>query len=186
MSCGLEQGFITHKDPRCGGGSVAIAGAVSLALRNETPMHQEAFLSTLGGWVSQLDPSFGDDINSLVPIVSLPIPAALGKIAGAGQKGGRTDGWSGISPFVVPSVLWSLYAFLRHPNDFMAAIRTAISGGGDADTTAAMTGAIIGARLGLYKLPLEWARLLTDQGTWGFSELVTLAGLAYKIKHDRI
>ncbi len=78
------------------------------------------------------------------------------------------EAWEGISPFVVSSVLWSLYAFLRSPDDYWEAIRIAIAVGGDVDTT----GAIAGVRLGLRALPLPLARRLTDQGTWNFEELV--------------
>src|SRR5206468_624743 len=52
----------------------------------------------------------------------------------------RVYHWSGITPFVVSSVLWSLYAFLRTPDDFWETMRTAIAVGGDVDTTAAMAG----------------------------------------------
>ncbi len=57
--------------------------------------------------------------------------------------------WQGISAFVTPSVLWSLYAFLRSPDDYWETICTAIAVGGDTDTMAAMAGAISGARLGV-------------------------------------
>jgi ADP-ribosylglycohydrolase len=86
---------------------------------------------------------------------------------------------------VVGSVLWSLYAFLRSPDDYWEAIRTAISIGGDVDTTAAMTGAISGARVGLQALPLTLAYRLTDQGTWHFEKLVELAGRLHALAvHD--
>ena len=51
----------------------------------------------------------------------------------------------------------------------------ALAVGGDVETTAAMTGAISGARLGLQALPLPLAYLLTDQGSWPFGKLVELA-----------
>ncbi|MDP7571364.1 MAG: ADP-ribosylglycohydrolase family protein, partial [Myxococcota bacterium] len=49
-----------------------------------------------------------------------------------------------IRPWVVTSVAWSLYSFLKTPWDFEETIYTAICCGGDVDTTAAMTGAIGG------------------------------------------
>jgi len=82
-------------------------------------------------------------------------------------------------------VLWSLYAFLRTPEDYWATICTAIAVGGDVDTTAAMAGAISGAYLGLEAVPARLARRLTDQGTWGLTELVELAHEVYDLKMQR-
>jgi ADP-ribosylglycohydrolase len=84
---------------------------------------------------------------------------------------------------VVPSVLWSLYAFLRSPDDYWETIRTAIAVGGDVDTTAAMAGAISGAHLGLDALPDGLARAVHDQGTWGFGDLVALAHECHELTH---
>jgi ADP-ribosylglycohydrolase len=83
---------------------------------------------------------------------------------------------------VVPSVLWSLYSFLRSPDDYWQTIRTAIAVGGDVDTTAAMAGAISGAHLGLTAIPRKLAGQLTDQGSWGFSDLTDLAGKCYDVQ----
>ncbi len=90
--------------------------------------------------------------------------------------------WDGISPFVVASVLWSLYSFLRTPADYWETICTAIAAGGDTDTTAAMAGAISGAYLGLDAIPSELAHRLTDRGTWGYVQLVELAEKCYQLK----
>ncbi|MBI2361087.1 MAG: hypothetical protein HYV04_19645 [Deltaproteobacteria bacterium] len=46
----------------------------------------------------------------------------------------------------------------------------------------AMAGAISGAHLGLETVPLDLARCLTDQGTWGFDQLLELADRAYAVK----
>ena len=86
-----------------------------------------------------------------------------------------------ITPSVTISVLWSIYSFLRHPDDYLDAVSAAISAGGDVDTTAAMTGAISGARLGLNRLPLNLAEHLNDQGDWRYDDLVDLARQAYRL-----
>jgi poly(ADP-ribose) glycohydrolase ARH3 len=54
------------------------------------------------------------------------------------------------------SVPTALYAFLRNSGSFPAAIRYAISLGGDTDTIASMTGALSGAYLGEEAIPAEW------------------------------
>jgi ADP-ribosylglycohydrolase len=81
--------------------------------------------------------------------------------------------------------LWSLYAFLRSPEDYWETVCTAIAVGGDVDTTAAMAGAISGAYLGLEAIPAHLVRRLTDRGTWGFDELVELARATYALKMGR-
>jgi ADP-ribosylglycohydrolase len=92
------------------------------------------------------------------------------------------DQWDGITPFVIPSVLWSIYSFLRTPADYRETIYTAIRVGGDVDTTAAMAGAISGAYLGVGAVPGELARRLTDRGSWGYEELMALASKCYEFK----
>jgi hypothetical protein len=47
------------------------------------------------------------------------------------------------------------------------------------DTTAAMTGALVGARVGLGGIPSSLANLVHDQGVWGYEQLVRLAGDCY-------
>lgn len=175
-----DQGRITHQDPRCSAGAVAIAGAVALALRGG-PIEPRAFLSQLGEWAETLEPSVASYVRQLAEWVLLPPDKAVTPIARAGKAPGYSDGWQGISPFVTGSVLWSLYAFLRTPQDYWATICTAIAVGGDVDTTAAMAGAISGAYLGLEAIPSRLACHLTDQGTWGLAELVELAHECYAL-----
>jgi len=176
-----DQGRITHQDPRCSAGAVAIAGAVALALRGG-PIERDAFLGQLGEWAGAIEPSVASYIGQLAEWAGLPPGEAVTFISQAGKSPGYSDGWQGISPFVTGSVLWSLYAFLRAPDDYWQTVCTAIAVGGDVDTTAAMAGAISGAYLGLEAIPSGLAHRLTDQGTWGLAELVELADECYALK----
>jgi ADP-ribosylglycohydrolase len=177
-----EQGFITHRDNRCSAGAVAIAGAVALALR-EGPVERLDFLGRLSELTVRVHAPFADALISLSGWVALPPEQAVAHISRVGLERKLDEGWGEITPFVMPSVLWSLYAFLRSPEDYWQTIRTAIAVGGDVDTTAAMAGAISGAHLGLGAIPRKLARRLTDRGTWGLAELVDLADKCYEIKH---
>jgi ADP-ribosylglycohydrolase len=176
-----DQGRITHQDRRCSAGAVAIAGAVALSLQN-MPIQPSEFLSQLASWARVINSTMAEGLELLMDWISLPPDSAVGLIARFGLDSDYMDVWQGISPFVISSVLWSLYSFLRTPNDYWETIGTAIIVGGDVDTTAAMAGAISGAYLGLEKIPLSLAQHLTDQGTWGFTELVQLASQCYSIK----
>ncbi len=172
-----DQGRITHADPRCSAGAVAIAGAVALALKGEV-----ALPARLAAWAAEYDASVAEEIARLELWLTLAPEAAAPVIARAGLQPGFSDIWDGISPFVTSSVIWSLYAFLRSPDDYWETICTAIAVGGDVDTTAAMAGAISGAFNGLDALPAQLIGRLDDQGTWGFADLSDLARRAHALK----
>lgn len=176
-----KQGVITHRDPRCSAGAVAIAGAVNLVLR-EKEIVVEEFVAQLSEWMRPIESSFADYVMRLSRWVALCPEEAAEPIVPAGKDPGYVDGWRGISPFVIPSVLWSLYSFLRTPDDYWETICTAIAVGGDVDTTAAMAGAISGARVRLEALPRDLARRVNDNGTWEYETLKDLAQKAYEIK----
>ena len=176
-----DQGRATHADPRCSAGAVAVAGSVALALR-PVPLEVAGFLEAVSQWASTLDHSVGSAVRLLGELVARPPAEAIGAIAHVGKEAGFDDGWRGISPFVVPSVLWSLYSFLRTPEDYWETICTAIAVGGDVDTTAAMAGALAGAHVGLAGIPAEHARRVNDRGAWTFDDLVRLAGEAFELK----
>jgi ADP-ribosylglycohydrolase len=176
-----DQGRMTHQDQRCSAGSVAIAGAVALVLREEV-VNVAAFASRLSGWTRSFDSILADAIEQMEAWVQLPPQTAVTQISRVGLETGYSDGWEGISPFVTGSVLWSLYSFLRSPDDYWESICTAIGVGGDVDTTAAMTGAISGARVGLEGIPSDLARRVNDMGTWQYDDLVELARRCYSIR----
>ena len=168
-----DQGRITHQDSRCSAGAVAIAGATAIALRSSS-IDVPALCATLSEWTAPFDSILAQALRELPRWIEEPPDAAVKKIKPVGLNPNHADGWSGISPFVTGSVLWSLYAFLRSPDDYWEAICTAIAVGGDVDTTAAMTGAIAGTHVGLRGIPEEEARRITDQGAWGYDEMVEL------------
>jgi ADP-ribosylglycohydrolase len=178
-----DQGRITHKDPRCSAGAIAISGAVALSLQGK-PINIDLFLGTLSDWSGKIAPSFALELRKLIEWISLTPDKAVTFISKAGIDIDclDEDEWEGITPFVISSVLWSLYSFLRTPEDYFETICTAIEVGGDVDTTAAMAGAISGAYLGLHAIPSHLSCFLTDRGTWGFNELVDLANQCYEIK----
>ncbi len=184
-----DQARITHTDPRAVAGSVAIAGAVGIALRTMPgTLKADRLIERLARWVKPVDAGFATEIDRLHtlrlrdPEDALWLISRTGLRSGENEAAGRWPAAEGtISPFVIPSVLWSLYSFLRSPDDYMGAICIAISGGGDADTTAAMTGAISGAYLGLEAIPRPLAERLEDCGTWDFRSLLSLADDFYGV-----
>jgi hypothetical protein len=90
-----DQGRMTHADPRCSAGAVAIAGAVARALRGEAATPAE--LAALAG---RYDASVAAEIGRLDFWLALPPEQAAPGIARAGLQPGFSDLWEGISPFV--------------------------------------------------------------------------------------
>jgi len=68
----------------------------------------------------------------------------------------------GRSVTVHESMPFALFCFLLHPHDFVEALGTAISNGGDCNTLGAMTGALCGAYLGLEDIPQSWREKLEN------------------------
>jgi ADP-ribosyl-[dinitrogen reductase] hydrolase len=62
----------------------------------------------------------------------------------------------GVTGYIAHTVPVAIYAFLRHPDDYRTAVESVIRLGGDTDTVAAITGALVGARVGKAGIPKEW------------------------------
>ncbi len=169
-----EQSAITHASPECAAGAVAIAGAVALASRAGPLAHGE-FLESLAGWVGPVDRGLAVAILGLERWGAREPPRAMEHLLRAGLDPGAGGTWRGVPGSVVPSVLWSLYAFLRSPDDYWETVCTAIRAGGDTDTTAALAGAMAGARLGPGAVPVDLAGVLHDRGEWRAADLERLA-----------
>jgi ADP-ribosylglycohydrolase len=169
-----EQSRITHLDPRCAAGAVAVAGAAALAAV-PGELDPGAFLATVADWAAREDASVAAAILGVHEWLDLPPDGAARRLRAAGLDPAHQDSWQGISGFVTPSVAWSLFAFLRSPDDYWTAVCTAIAVGGDTDTMAAITGAMAGARLGPTALPGPLVARLNDCGAWTAAELADLA-----------
>jgi poly(ADP-ribose) glycohydrolase ARH3 len=168
-----DQSRITHRDPRCSGGAVAVARAVAIAARGQ-PMRPNEFLDEIATAMEQDDGGFSQAVRDLSEWVPLDPPMAARRLHQRRLDPAHPD-WQGISAFVVPSVIWSFYAFLRAPDDYWETICTAIGVGGDTDTMAAISGAISGCRNGPGALPSGLLEHLTDRGEWGAEPLSLLA-----------
>jgi ADP-ribosylglycohydrolase len=178
-----EQSRITHLDPRCAAGAVAVARAVSLA-SEAGAIVRSRFLDELARVVECDDPSMAASIRDLQQWASLAPDQAAELVHRTGLDPAHPV-WRGISAYVVPSVLWSLYAFLRSPDDYWETICIAVGVGGDTDTMAAMAGAMSGARLGPSALPQDLLPHLNDRSEWGAGELAALADACADIASGR-
>jgi poly(ADP-ribose) glycohydrolase ARH3 len=168
-----EQSRITHQDPRCGAGAVAIALSVSIATR-DVPIVPTEFLAEIIAAVEPVDLSMAEALSASARWLQLDPESAARQLNRSGLDSHHPE-WQGISAFVVPSVVWSIFSFLRSPDEYWETVCTAIAVGGDTDSMAAMAGAISGARSGPAALPELLLGRLNDRGEWNARDLTSLA-----------
>ena len=144
---------ITHTDPKAEYGALAVALAAYLAARQrEKDVAPEEYARLLQAML----PSKAHEFFQLIGKVVKSVTAGRTTEAFA-ETLGLGGGVSGYMYHTVPVVL---HAWLAHQDDYRSAIIDVVRCGGDTDTTAAVLGGILGARVGKAGIPGEWlARL---------------------------
>lgn len=154
---------LTHTDPAASHGALVVAlGARLAATRERVDVHEFlAVAETLVGAGTMLD---------LLEAVARSIAAGEDTRRFAESMGlGR-----GVSGYVNHTVPACIHAWLSNQDSFEQALRTIIECGGDADSTAAIVGGIMGAKCGPDGIPPAWRDGLFE---WPFNH-VWLARLA--------
>lgn len=159
---------ITHQDPRCIAGGVAIAKAAWL-LASEGADDAQRFCSAIGEVVAPFSSEFADAVGRLPRLAGQTPDVALPAIAWAGMARPEFEAPI-ITPFVIPTVLAALWCLLRHPDSWAGAVTNAIGLGGDVDTLGAIVGALAGVRLGACAIPRHLEEAVQDR-----EEIVGLA-----------
>jgi ADP-ribosylglycohydrolase len=174
VDAAATQSRVTHGDPRCAGGAVAVAAAAAL-VGMPGPLESTGLVREVAAMVAPVNREMADVVAAVEGWLELSPPDARERLRRAGLDPTEAAEWRGISTHVAPSVAWSLYAALRNPDDYWTAVRTAIEPGGDTDSMAAMAGGIVGARVGKAGLPNALLCALTDRGEWRANALEALA-----------
>ncbi|MDD2998033.1 MAG: ADP-ribosylglycohydrolase family protein [Candidatus Riflebacteria bacterium] len=138
---------ITHTDPKAEYGALTIAFAARMARRPE-PVSGKNFLH-------ELHEILTDDGKEMLSLIEKAVNAA--------DKGESTKSFAdslglgnGVSGYVYHTVPVAIHAWLTNQRDFRSAITSVIECGGDADTTAAIVGGIVGSAVGRDGIPQEW------------------------------
>lgn len=140
-----ELGFLTHPDPRAGTAAHAIARVIGdniagsdfgikgiyYACRDYEHGGDDSY-----GFSERLKVLFDDDL-------------LYGPIE-------RLREVVGTNCMALESVCFAIAVYFRNRDDFRAGVLEAVNSGGDADSTASMAGAMIGARVGIEGIPAEW------------------------------
>ena len=149
---------ITHWDPRCVLACLGLNGAIASAVRGDTSvadmLHQCEDDFTV--WA---DVMRGDDYAEDKDLVTRAEEELLEDLDRSGDDDPRLDqpglhlyDTAGFVRVAFRLALWHL----RHSDDFSASMIDIANRGGDADTNAAITGALLGARLGVDSIPSAW------------------------------
>jgi ADP-ribosylglycohydrolase len=141
---------ITHTDPKAEHGALAVALAAHLAWT--TP--EEAPLAT----------RYLDSVRAALPEQGGPLLELLERAAASAAAGEPTAafaetlglGKKGVTGYMYHTVPAVVQAWLRRPDDYRAAVEGLVRCGGDTDTTAAILGGIVGARVGRAGIPADW------------------------------
>lgn len=137
---------ITHSDPKAAYGAIAVALATMMS-RDEQVITGSEFLARL----ERLLPS--DD--AAIELCQLITGAVESVEAGESttEYAFRALGRSGVTGYTYHTVPAAIHCWLSHPDDFKEAIVTMVECGGDTDSTAAIVGGIVGARVGRDGIP---------------------------------
>jgi poly(ADP-ribose) glycohydrolase ARH3 len=145
---------LTHAHPVGVDGAVAQASAVAAAVRGDSAL--EAARSAARS--DELRRALG--AAAALVATGLGTPAELANRLGTGVTAHESVATAG--------------CIAEADDDFEAALTFAVACGGDTDTIAAMTGAIVGARLGASAIPDRWLDCLED-GPKGRRHVASLA-----------
>jgi ADP-ribosyl-[dinitrogen reductase] hydrolase len=143
---------ISHTDPKAEYGALAIALAAHVAASRDSDITPDDFLTLVQKHID--DGEFNALMRKVIESVKRGERAEV-----FADSIGCTNGVSGYMYHTLPC---ALHVWLAHQNDYRAAVTTMVRLGGDSDTTAAIVGAIVGARAGKTGIPAEWIDNLVE------------------------
>ena len=134
---------ITHHDPRCVGGCIAVATAVALLVRG------------------------GRDAEEAIPLAAEAAGAVSDEARAAVERGASRSpaemAVDGDDRGYVLRTVEIAFGALASGQGFEEGLISVVSRGGDTDTNGAVAGALLGAIHGRAALPPAWLRLLLDR-----------------------
>lgn len=149
---------MTHADPKAEYGAFAVAWAAHTAATSRGGPAPDA-----RHFVEDLRRGLKLDAHSAALFESIDAMVLSVEAGQSTEAFARSlDLERGVTGYMYHTVPVALHAWLRHPDDYRAAVHAVIRCGGDTDTVAAITGGIVGARVGLEGVPAEWRRGVAD------------------------
>ena len=145
---------ITHTDPKAEYGAMAVALAAYVASQGRDISGDE-YLQLLHDRLPAAD-------EELFELMQQSVASATAQESTIDFVDSISDR-RGVSGYIYQTVPVVIQTWLRHQTDYSHGVREVIQAGGDTDTTAAILGGIIGARVGKAGIPPRW---LDDLWEW--------------------
>ncbi len=143
---------VTHAHPEGVAGGIAVAVAAALAA-TQPSLEGSAFLEAVCARVPE-----GEVAAGIRAALQLPPRAGWRTAVRRLGNGSRVSAQD-----TVPFALWCA---ARHLRDYQAALWQTVQGGGDTDTTCAMVGGIVAARVGRAGIPQAWLAAREPLPAW--------------------
>lgn len=144
---------ITHSDPKAEFGAKAVALAAYFA-RREPDIQPIQYFERLTEWIGPE----GEELCELIHAAVKSVAKNQSTIQFADEVGlGR-----GVSGYIYHTVPVVIHAWLNNRQNFQSAVTSVIECGGDADTTAAIVGGIVGTTVGESGIPSAWMETLCE------------------------
>lgn len=134
--------IITHTDPMAVAGATAVAYSVAYCINNPNNFKAEAFIRDVADFIADISQRISKAIKEVINFLNNDPREVLAELSP--------------SAFILESLPAALFCFARSPYDFEETVITAVNGGQDADTVAAIAGGISGALNGLSRIPQRW------------------------------
>lgn len=144
---------ITHSDPKAEFGAIAVAFAAHFA-RHDSTIEPALFVDR----VSDIIGTDGDELTKLLRSVAQSVSEGQSTSEFAVQVGLER----GVTGYTYHTVPIAIHAWLFNQRDFRHAVTSVIECGGDADTSAAIVGGIVGTSTGESGIPQEWINSICD------------------------
>ena len=140
---------LTHTDPRAERGAFLVALAAHYGAKHGPDgVRAGGFLREARAALPDMDEKLRRLLDQLEDRLHRDTPVAeLANLLGLSR---------GVSGYMYHTVPMVLYGWLRHPGDFRQAVEEVIALGGDADSTGAVVGGIVGATVGASGIPADW------------------------------
>lgn len=140
---------LTHQDPRSIAGGVAVALAANILASNHA-VNAADLCNEISDAIGEINIELSNLMRELPDRVHSQDCKQF--IAAAGQSSAEFAAPI-VTPFVIPTVLASIYCIIQHRASWVDAVTSAVQFGGDVDTLGAIVGSLAGAIHGVGGIP---------------------------------
>ncbi len=138
----IESVRMTHHHPDAVAAALVVAYIASTLLKPDAKTPNLALIDGAHAFFANMSPAMSERLDTLKTVLNAESTQAAEAL--------------GISGHAIDTVCFALYAFFKHPDDYLKMVQTCIMiDKGDADSIAAIAGAWFGALHGMQALPKD-------------------------------